>query len=178
MQIDHSDASYIELAWTIPAVIAFIVTILMIVWVWSSFGALRSKIKQSPDLYRAWGPRWNFVLLLLGSLGCFGVSWLGYTLIGVLAMTTPPPYRDEVQEASDLFAWMLIGMEGVQATAQLLLWAAFRALAGQPFWPHNLHPSRPSPLADATSSLPTDTFQSILPTPCPMQGEPPCSGDE
>lgn len=124
-----------ELWWSIPAALAFAATLIMGGWAWRSFAAIRSGVRRSPGRYRAWGPRWNFSLLLLLAIVCFGIGWLGYCAVGVLAMLTPPPVSDANRAASEWFAWLLIGMEITHACAQGLLWAALRSLAGEPIAP-------------------------------------------
>lgn len=123
--------SGIELAWTIPAILAFVLTLISLIWVFRVFAALRGRIKGEPLLYRAWGPRWNFLLLLGCSLGFFGLGWLGYMAIGVVAMLTPPP--PQTTPASQTGWWLamiLIGMEVTHALAQGLLIAGLWSLAG------------------------------------------------
>lgn len=135
MHPDRSNISGPELWWSIPALLAFVITLLMIGWTWRSFGAIRSGVRRFPKRYRAWGPRWNFALLMLAALICFGVGWLGYFAIGVVAMLVPPPLNQANQTASTWLAWLLIGMEIMHACAQGLLWAAMRSLASQPIVP-------------------------------------------
>jgi hypothetical protein len=135
MRLDWANASNVELSWSVPAVIAFLVTLLMIVWTWRSFAAIRSGVQRFPAVYRSWGPRWNFSLLLLGAMICFGIGWLGYLGVGVVAMMTPPPVAEANQEAAAWLAWLLIGMEATHAIAQVLLWAALRSLAGELLFP-------------------------------------------
>lgn len=132
MTLDWSNASAQEIAWSIPAVLAFCVTLVMIVWAWRAFEAIREGVRTSPDIYRSWGPRWNFSLLLIGALFFFAVGWLGYVLVGMVAMLVPPPISDVSREASKALGWLLICMETAHALAQALLWAALSALAGGP----------------------------------------------
>lgn len=135
MHLDWANASEQELWWSIPAALAFLVTLFMAGWAWRSFAVIRAGVRNEPARYRAWGPRWNFSLLLLAALLCFGLGWLGYLAVGVLAMLTPPPVSPTNQTAAAWLAWLLIGMEVTHALAQGLLWAALRALAGEPIVP-------------------------------------------
>lgn len=135
MHLDWANVSGVELWWTLPAVAAFVATLFMAVWAWRSFSAIQARVKLEPMRYRAWGPRWNFSLLLLGSMVCFGLGWLGYAGIGAIAMLTPPPVSPSNQTAASWLAWLLIGMEVTHALAQGLLWSALRALAGEPIVP-------------------------------------------
>lgn len=152
MERNWENVSGQELAWTIPAVLALGATILMIRWVYRAFSALQASIVLSPLRYRRGGPRWNFLLLLLGVLVCFGVGWLGFIAIGLLAMMTPPPVREINQEASFWFAWMLIGMEMLHALALGLLWVALRSLAGASIIPRPGIPWKPLRLRRTRSS--------------------------
>lgn len=135
MRLDWANVGAQELGWTIPAVLAGLITIGMTIWVWRSFAAIRAAIRAEPDRYQAWGPRWNFSLFLLVALSCFGLGWLGYAAIGALAMMTPPPQTEASQDISEWFAWLLVSMEAVHALAQGFLWVALRSLTAQPVVP-------------------------------------------
>jgi hypothetical protein len=132
MHLDWNNASAQEIAWSVPALMALVVTLVIIGWAVSRFAALREGIRRHPETYRSWGPRWNFLLRLIGAMVFFGIGWLGYFLVGMVAMLVPPPISDVSREASQALGWLLIGMEVAHAIAQALVWAALSALAGGP----------------------------------------------
>lgn len=131
MTFTSSNISSLELYWTIPAILAFLCTLGAMVWVLVMLRTLMYKIRQSPALYRAWGPRWNFLLFLASSLLFFALGWLGYAGIGFVAMATPPSVTPENQQAASIFAYILIAMEITHAIAQALLVGGLLALAGK-----------------------------------------------
>jgi hypothetical protein len=141
MHLDWNNASAQEIAWSVPAALAFCVTLVMIVWAVRAFAAIRKGVREAPEVYRSWGPRWNFSLLLIGAMVFFGIGWLGYVAVGMVAMLVPPPISDVSREASTALGWLLIGMETAHALAQALLWAALSALAGgTPAVPNGIRP--------------------------------------
>jgi hypothetical protein len=131
MLLESQNISMQELAWTIPAIVAFLAAMILLKRLVAARRALLYGIRLHPDLYRVGGPRWRFLTLMIWTVVAFGVGWLGFVAIGFVAMDTPPPIRPENQEAVDIFAWVLIGMEIAHATAMTLLWIALRSLAGQ-----------------------------------------------
>jgi cytochrome b561 len=133
---EYANMASRELVWAGMALIAFVVTILLIARILRSLQALNARIKAEPKKYRAWGPRWNFLFFLLLAMIFFGIGWLGYLGIGFLALMTPPPLREINQDASDWFAWFLIGMEMSHAVAQGLLWVTLWSLSNEQvrFW--------------------------------------------
>lgn len=129
MPLEWANVSTEEIAWTLPALLAFSISLGMFGWVWSRLVLIERRIREKPLLYRRYGPRWNFLVLLVGAMLCFTVGWLGYVAVGILAMMTPPPVTVENQESALWFAALFIGMEMIHAGAQGFLWAAVRALA-------------------------------------------------
>lgn len=128
--LNRTDVSNLELFWTIPAIVAFLVTMAAIFWVGTVFHSLRTQILLEPSRYRAWGPRWNFLVFLGTSLIFFALGWAGYAILGLVAMTTPPNPNPENREAATMLAYILIGMEGAHALAQVFLVGGLFALAG------------------------------------------------
>lgn len=131
MGLNPANISTLELAWTIPAFIAVLLSLATMIWIRQSILALQYSIARYPQTYRTWGPRWNFLILLGGCLLFFGFGWLGYVVIGIIAMLTPPSIAEVNQQASEYLAWILLAMEACHAIAQGLLTAALLSLAGR-----------------------------------------------
>lgn len=136
MRLEWSNVSDLELWWATPACLVFVVTLFAIRWAWTSFDAIRAKVKAEPSLYRAWGPRWNFTLWLLLAMVAFAVAWATGIGLSIIAMMTPPPLAQANRTAATWFAWLFIFRDIVLALAEMAIWSALRSLAGEPIVPH------------------------------------------
>lgn len=96
---------------------------------------IRTKIRQAPEFYRAWGPRWNFSLALVIAMPVAAVGWAVGMALSIVAMMTPPPVSEVNREAASWFAVLFIFRDITFATFQVLVWVALRALATEPWLP-------------------------------------------
>jgi hypothetical protein len=128
-----ANASGPEIAWTVGAVCGLAFTVALMAWSWRRFAVVREGVRNGKAV--KWGPRWNLLLALLAAMAFFGLGWLGYLGIGVVAMLTPPPITETNQEAADLLAKILIGMEASHAAGQLALFVGFLSLSGRRLFP-------------------------------------------
>lgn len=110
-------ASLLEISWTVIAIGAFILTAWAVTDDLLDFGAVRRAVRIK--LATAWGPRWWIALGFLGSDGLYAAAWLGFAVIGVLAMTLPPAPNPQREAASEQTGWILVGMELVLALSQV-----------------------------------------------------------
>jgi hypothetical protein len=124
-----ANASGIEIAWTVGAACGLAFTAALALWSWLRFRIIREGVDRGKVV--KWGARWNLLLALLVAMVFFGIGWIGYLAIGFVAMATPPPIAAPNQEAADLFAKILIGMEASHALGQLALFLGFLSLAGR-----------------------------------------------
>lgn len=135
MYAEWRNVSELELWWTTPSVLAFFITLILVVWSYRTFQAIRDKIEKEPVKYRSWGPRWNFTLLLFLAMLVFLLAWPIGIGIGVVAMLTPPPVVEANRTAANWFAILFIFRDICFVSAQGLIWAALRALAEEPVLP-------------------------------------------
>jgi hypothetical protein len=130
--VDAANASWREILWSAGALLGLLFTVGMAVWAWTRFRVVQNALSEGQAV--RWGPRWNLTLGLFVAMIFFGLGWLGYLGIGVLAMLTPPPIQAANQDAADWFAWLLISMEVAHALGQAVLLLAFMSLSGLPRW--------------------------------------------
>lgn len=126
-------ASGQEIAWSIGALFGLAFTLMMAAWAWARFAVVRERVGRGGVV--RWGPRWNLVLGLLVAMIFFGLGWLGYLALGIVAMLTPPPIAEVSREAADRFAWLLIAMEIAHALGQAVLFVGFLSLSGRRLFP-------------------------------------------
>jgi hypothetical protein len=138
MRFEWGNVSDLELWWTTPSVLMFFVTLVMIVWAYQAFAAIRRKVRAEPLRYRAWGPRWNFPLLLLVAMVWFAFAWPIGAFLGVIAMLTPPPVSEVNRTAANWFAWLFIFRDICFAMVQATLWMALRSLSGESILPYGV----------------------------------------
>jgi hypothetical protein len=132
MALDAANASNPEISWSGIAVFGLLFTVGMAVWAWGRFRVVQQALEDGQAV--RWGPRWNLTLGLFVAMIFFGLGWLGYLGIGVIAMLTPPPIQEANQDAANWFAWLLISMEVAHALGQAVLLLAFMSLSGMPRW--------------------------------------------
>lgn len=135
MHLSWENISNLELWWTTPAVVAFIVTLFAIRWAWKAFETIRAGVRAEPALYHAWGPRWKFTFWLLVTMLAFAVAWVVGMGLSIVAMSTPPPIAQANRTAANWFAWLFIFRDTMFALAEVGVWAALRSLAGYPIVP-------------------------------------------
>lgn len=130
-------ASPLELTWSVVAVIGLVFSLGLTYDGWRDFLAVRSAIRAVPPRARAWGPRWWVALSSIVANGTLCLIWLGFILIGAIAMQFPPPQPTTEQAISNMWAgWVLIAMEmclaGVQAWHLYVRSQINRATGGRP----------------------------------------------
>lgn len=113
-------ASPIELAWSLIALGGVMVTGWMILDAYMDYRAVVRGIRGG--YARARGARWWIAVGSFVGNSMTLLVWVGFLAIGLIAMQYPPPPREPDQQVSNMWAgWLLIGMEGLLAAAQL--WA-------------------------------------------------------
>ena len=116
--------SHLEVAWTSVAGVGLLFSTWLTLAGWWDFAAVRAAIKAKPPRARAWGPRWWVGLSALVANGALCLIWLGFILIGWIAMQFPPPPPTAEQQVSNWWAgWVLIVMETLLAGVQV--WHVF-----------------------------------------------------
>jgi hypothetical protein len=109
--------SPLEATWTVIAIVGFVVSAWAVYDDLLDFQAIRRAVKL--ELAIAWGPRWWVALGFLGSDALYSIAWLGFAVIGVLAMTLPPALSTQGEVTSEVVGWVLVGMEVVLALSQI-----------------------------------------------------------
>lgn len=117
-------ASLLEISWTVIAIIGFGLSAWAVTDDLLDFRAVRRAVLLKMAM--AWGPRWWIALGFLGSDSLYSAAWLGFAVIGVLAMTLPPAPNPQREAASEVSGWVLVGMEIVLALSQVW-WRVVRA---------------------------------------------------
>lgn len=111
--------SPLELTWTAIAVVGLVFSGCLAVAGWLDLSAVRAAIRGVPPRARIWGPRWWVALSAVVANAALCLVWLGFILIGLIAMQFPPPPPTTEQAVSNMWAgWVLIGMEGLLAGVQ------------------------------------------------------------
>lgn len=113
-----SSVTWIELIWTLIAVVSLGFTAWIIDDNMRNFAAIRAAIRQGRAV--AWGPRWWVGLASLVSSAAMFIVWIGFAAIGVIAMTVSPhDPEDERAWISAVSGWLLIAttliLAGIQA---------------------------------------------------------------
>jgi hypothetical protein len=86
---------------------------------WYDWNAVEYAIKLTPPRARRWGPRYWVAYSSVFSNGLLCLMWLGFILIGLIAMQYPPPPPTTDQHVSNWWAgWVLIVMEILLASVQ------------------------------------------------------------
>lgn len=112
-------ASPLELSWTALAVAGLLFSVWLAAGGWFDLAAVRAAIVEVPPRARAWGPRWWVGLSSVVANSALCLVWLGFILIGFIAMQFPPPPPTATQQVSNQWAgWVLIGMEAILVSVQ------------------------------------------------------------
>jgi Na+/proline symporter len=112
-------ASPLEQVWTAIAVAGFVFSAWLAADGWIDLSAVRAGVRARPPRARIWGPRWWIALSSIVANGLLCLVWLGFGLIGVVAMGYPPPTPSPDQHVSNMWVgWVLIGMEALLALVQ------------------------------------------------------------
>lgn len=115
------NASPLEIAWTVLAVLGIGFGVAFEVLVWLSYRAVTSWIERGWAI--RWGPRHKFVIGFLIGVALLICVWVGFAMLGVNAALNPPPATPDRQAASDRGGWILVGLEAILLMfSGLLLW--------------------------------------------------------
>lgn len=127
-------ATPLEMTWTLVALVGVLLSAWMILDATLDYRAVRVAIRDG--YARAQGARWWIAVGALVGNGLTLLVWVGFFIVGLIAMQYPPPPRTTPQEATNTIAgWVLIGMEVLLASAQI--WTRFVRLrvTGNPHVP-------------------------------------------
>lgn len=114
--------SWLELSWSLVALTGAGMSLWMLLDAYYDYRTILVGIRQG--YAKARGARWWIAVGSLGDNGLLLVIWLGFLLVGVIAMQYPPPPRDPAQSSSAASAgWVLIAMEAALAACQF--WRRF-----------------------------------------------------
>lgn len=118
--MNSGTASPLEISWSVVAVIGLLFSGWLTLDGSRDFSAVLAAIRAVPPKARKWGPRWYVALSAIVANAALCLVWLGFIVIGLIAMQFPPPAPNPDQAVSNVWAgWVLIGMEallvGVQA---------------------------------------------------------------
>ena len=110
-------ATWLEVAWTTIAVVAIGFTAWIIDDNARNFAAIRRAVEQGRAA--SWGPRWWVAVSSLVSSLVMFLVWMGFALMGVVAMSTNPagdPVR--IARASFINGWVLVALTSLLAAIQ------------------------------------------------------------
>jgi hypothetical protein len=114
----RGSASPIEITWTAVALCGVLLTVWMIVDVYLDYRFVRRGIRAGIAV--AYGPRWWIAVGALVGNGLTLLVWLGFLVVGLLAMQFPPPPPNTEQGVvSMVIGWVLIAMEALLASVQV-----------------------------------------------------------
>ncbi|HEX5164230.1 MAG TPA: hypothetical protein VFV93_02440 [Thermomicrobiales bacterium] len=112
-------ASPLEISWTVIAAAGLLFSVWLMAAGWMDLEAVQQGIRAVPPRARIWGPRWWVALSAVVANASLCLVWLGFILIGLIAMRFPPPPPTTEQAISNMWVgWVLIGMEALLATVQ------------------------------------------------------------
>ena len=113
----NPSASALEITWTVIAMIALGFSAWILDDNVRNMAAVRRAVKQERAV--AWGPRWWVALASLVSSAAMLVVWIGFAVIGVLAMTVSPGASPALRATVSSFSgWILVGMTLILAAIQ------------------------------------------------------------
>ncbi len=120
------DASVLEQLWSAASAIALVLHLWLSLqayldWRVALDAAGRGEIRRWRALSAGW--------YLVGQV-CLFLPKIAELMIGVVAMTTPPPISPEVEAAAVFAQYLLIVSEWIGAAGAVAFWFARRALAG------------------------------------------------
>jgi hypothetical protein len=112
-------ASALELSWTAIAVGGFLFSVWLVGGGWLDLQAVQAAIDAHPPRARRWGPRWWVAMSAVVANVALCLVWIGFVLIGAIAMRYPPPPPTAQQTVSTQWVgWVLIAMEALLAAVQ------------------------------------------------------------
>lgn len=112
-------ASALEVSWTSLAALGLVFSAWLALNGWSDFAAVRASIREIPPRARSWGPRWWVALSAVVANALLCLVWVGFILIGVIAMHWPPPPPSVEQQTFNIrVGWLFIAMEAILAFVQ------------------------------------------------------------
>ena len=112
-------ASPLELTWSVVAVLGLLFSLGLAYDGWIDYRAVMAAIRDVPPRARAWGPRWWVAVSSFVANSCLSLVYLGFIVIGFIAMQFPPPPPTTEQAISNMWAgWVLIAMEVLLASVQ------------------------------------------------------------
>lgn len=134
------NVSSLEAIWSGVAIIGIAVAVGFLANVWLSYRAVQSWIERG--WARRWGPRYKFVVGFLSVAGLLVLVWIGFAVLGINAMLSPPPLTPDRAAASERGGLILVVLEVfLLGLTGLLLWA----------WVAVGRPSMPNSAADEPS---------------------------
>jgi hypothetical protein len=115
----RATASPLEITWTVIAGLGLLFSAWLVLAGWLDLAAVRAAIRAVPPRARAWGPRWWVALSAVVANVAFCLVWLGFAMIGLIAMQFPPPPPTTEQASfSMVTGWVLIAMEAILVGVQ------------------------------------------------------------
>lgn len=113
-------ATPLELSWTVGAVIGFLFSAWLAFGGWLDLRSVQAGINDVPPRAVAWGPRWwNSLDKLVGNT-LFFYPWLVFFVVGLIAMSYPPPPPNPDQHVSSQWVgWLLLSGEVMIAVIQV-----------------------------------------------------------
>lgn len=127
-------ASPLEISWSAVAAVGVVFTFWMILDAWLDYRAVTRAVRGG--YAKARGARWWIAVGSLVGNSLTAFVWLGFLLVGLIAMQFPSPPPPPDQPPVNVAAgWILIGMEAVLASIQV--WGRFvrGRVAGRPHVP-------------------------------------------
>lgn len=112
----NPNASEVEITWALVALVGLVATAWLTQVDWSYFATVRQAADEG--IVVPWGPRWWIALAFLVANVLFFVVWLGFAILGFVAMTVAPSRTEVGQETSTLLGWLLVTLEIVLASIQ------------------------------------------------------------
>lgn len=110
-------ASALEISWTGIAILGFLFSSWGTWDSWLDFMAILGAIRVRKAVM--YGPRWWIAMGFLGSDALFGLTWAGFILIGILAMTVPPAPNPQREWVSEVTGWVLVALELMLACIEI-----------------------------------------------------------
>lgn len=113
------NVSPLEAAWSAIAVLGLLFSLWLAAAGWMDLDAVESAIDAHPPRARRWGPRWYVALSAVVANIALCLVWIGFLLIGAIAMRYPSPAPSPDQGVSSQWVgWVLIAMEAILAGVQ------------------------------------------------------------
>lgn len=139
-----SNASPLELTWTVVAIGGAGLALALVVNIWMSYSAVMAWVREGRAVQ--WGPRHKFALGFLVGMTLLFLVWLGFVALGANAILNPPPSDPMRQAASERAGWILVTLESVLFVFQCILMWAWLSLARPTLYPADAEPNSPAAL--------------------------------